>query len=145
MATSQNIDMMDYIIEDAVEAAKDAIPEEYKKQFNNGLAKALSKAVRLPENVQVLLVCWKNAKSDNHKDLCHFKEYLKEKFNYSAHVVRIYGSGHDLSNETFIAEIQKFGETSKEHTLSILYYTGHGYSNAGQRTVIGKRKELIIL
>ena len=143
MATTDHLD--NYVFEGTPEENKNARLEDFKQHLNNELARSFPVSLRPHDDVHVLLLCWKEADSDNINDVRNFQSYLKAHFNFNSCTFEIGGPGRNPEKKIFNAELQRFKQESNENTLSILYYTGHGHSNASKRSNSEDRKDLVIL
>lgn len=81
VATMTNTaDLDSYVFEGASQESKDAHLEDFKHDLNDELAKIFPATSRPYNNVQVLLLCWEEADSNNHDDLLYFQKYLEKDF-----------------------------------------------------------------
>lgn len=78
MASTADLD--GYVFEGAPEENKDVHLENFKHDLNNKLARIFPRTGRPYNNVQVLLLCWEEADSNNYNDLLYFQKYLGEGF-----------------------------------------------------------------
>ena len=135
-----------YVFEGVQEEFKDDRLEKFKHDLNNDLARTFQTKGRPYNNVQVLLLCWDQADSNNHEDVIMFKDFLENEFRYQTQIYKILGNnsgqGEDLTDLGDV--LLDFKNRSTPTTLNIIYYSGHGYSNASFRKPSDIQKDLII-
>ncbi len=145
MASTTDIDS--YVFEGTPEENKDAHLEKFKHDLNDELTRTFPTTPRPYDNVQVLLLCWEEADGNNREDVVTFRNFLKNTFHYQTQIYKLLGdnsgSGQDLTDLGGVLE--DFRSQSTPRTLNIIYYSGHGYSNAGFRKASDSQKDLIIL
>ena len=108
------------------------------------LPKAFAINLRPYDAVQVLLLCWRSADSNNHQDLVLLKYCLEKYFNYSVKIYQIVGDAFKYDNKTVIKEFALLHEASTAKTLTIIGYFGHGYSNSTKPNR-SEQNDLVIL
>jgi len=145
MASTTDIDS--YVFEGTPEENKDAHLEKFKHDLNDELTRTFPTTPRPYDNVQVLLLCWEEANGNNHEDVVTFRNFLKNTFRYQTQIYKLLGDnsgrGQDLTDLGGVLE--DFRSQSTARTLNIIYYSGHGYSNASFRKASDSQKDLIIL
>lgn len=145
MATTTDLDR--YVFESSPEKSKDVHLEDFKHGLNDEFARVFPTTERPYDNVQVLLLCWDEADSNNYEDVVTFRNFFKNSFHYQTRIYRIlgdnFGRGQDWTDLSSV--LQDFRNQSTPRTLNIIYYSGHGYSNASFRKASDSQKDLIIL
>ena len=117
---------------------------EFQRDLNIELGKAFATNSHPYKKVNVLLLCWKTADSNNYADCEIFKTFLGREFNYNVKVYQIEGTGAKPNIKSLASELHDLHRCSDEETLSIVCYSGHGYSNSTNPNR-NQRKDLIIL
>ena len=109
---------------------------QFKKDLNHELEKALPSSTRPYENVHVLLLCWKNNDANNLKDMETLKAFLEKEFHYTVKIFQILGTAEscrDWDNRKQLREeINHLFRNADDSALSIIYYSGHGFSNVSK-------------
>lgn len=125
---------------------------QFTRDLDEELGKALPISVRPYEKVHVLLLCWKTHDTNNLKDMEYLKAFLEKEFHYIVNIFQILGTARScrdfVNRDPLRAEIDKLFRAADEDTLSIIYYSGHGFSNVskgyGAPASHYSRKDLVI-
>ena len=121
--------LKDFIMDGEVPPGEHHELEQFMKDLNSQLAKAFPGEGKPYNKVQVLLLSWEKADSDNERDVDLFSEFLRNDFNFDTTRYKIEGTdacpGYKPLNKYMAGLI----EASDANTLTIIYYSGHGYSN----------------
>lgn len=117
---------------------------EFQRDLNIELGKAFSTSLHPYEKVNVLLLCWETADANNYADCQTFKDFLTQEYHFAVEIFQIGGTGLKPNKKTLMKTLHALAEDSDEQTLSIICYSGHGYSNSANPKR-KERKDLIIL
>ena len=91
----------------------------------------------------MLLLCWKTADSNSYADCQVFKAFLARELHFNITIFLIEGTGLKPNIKSLANELHDIYRSSDEQTLSIVCYTGHGYSNSANPDR-KQRKNLLI-
>ena len=95
------------------------------------------------EKVNVLLLCWKIADSNKYADCQGFKAFLTRELHFNVKIFQIEGTALKPNTKSLAKELHSLHQCSDGQTLSIICYSGHGYSNSANPDR-KQRKNLII-
>ncbi len=111
---------------------------EFQRDLNNELGKAFPTSQKPYDDVQVLLLCWDATDQANKKDLQLLSDFLIQEFNYDVQIFYILGDSHTCRQQPnirpLITTLNNFLHKSHDRTLSIVFYSGHGWSNVAKGT-----------
>lgn len=136
----------DHVIE---ETSAKVVPKhrklaEFQKDLDTELGKAFATNLHHYDHVYVLLLCWQTTDSDNLTALKALREFLEQEFHYTVKIFEIEGTGFKPDHKSLMRVLHDITYASNERNLTIIGYSGHGFSNTTQ--LYGReRKKLIIL
>ena len=139
--------MTEYFLEGEQYASKNlrkASLDTLKHDLNDRLARALPTNVQPYAAVNVLLLSWEQNDSNNHLDCNDFRNFLEQEYGYDCVEYQIIGGPLDREISDLLNVLADLARKSTAQSLTIIYYSGHGYSNSqvSGRTV---EKNLVIL
>ena len=117
---------------------------EFQHDLNTELGKAFPTNQCPYTKVHVLLLCWRTADTTNHADCQTFMELLTREFHFEVKIFQIEGTGLDPDHKSLGNELNSLRMASDKQTLSIICYSGHGYSSSSNPNR-KQRRDLIIL
>ena len=117
---------------------------EFQRDLNTELGKAFTTNLHPYRKVSVLLLCWKTADANNHADCQIFKNFLTSEFHFNVKIFQIEGTDLEPNHKSLMNEIHSLRMYSDGQTLSIICYSGHGYSSSANPNR-KQRRDLVIL
>ena len=117
---------------------------EFQHDLNTELRKAFTSNLHPYKKVHVLLLCWRIADSNNYADCEEFRRFLISEFHFNIKIFQIEGTGLEPQHKSLMDEIHSLRMASDGQTLTIIGYSGHGYSSAANPNR-QQRKDLVIL
>lgn len=145
----------DFILGPPHQKIQDKTLADFQKDVNDELNKAFATRIRPYDKVQVLLLYWETADSNNFQDLEVLKKFLESEYKYCCEIFKIPGTAytcHESQNrKPFTAKFHALVLGSTPETLTIIFYSGHGFSSFVNTQTITSRlwsdrkEDLIIL
>ena len=117
---------------------------EFQRDLNTELGKAFATNLCPYGKVHVLLLCWRTADATNYADCQTFIDFLTREFYLNVKIFQIEGTGLNPNHKSLGNELNSLRMASDEQTLSIICYSGHGYSSSTNLNR-KQRRDLIIL
>lgn len=117
---------------------------DFQRDLNTELGQAFTANLHPYRKVHVLLLCWKTADVTNLADCQVFMEFLTREFKFSAKIFQIEGTGQNPDHKSLGHEVDSLRMASDGDTLSIICYSGHGYSSPANLKR-KQRRDLVIL
>lgn len=125
--------LKDFVMDGDASPAEHHDIERFMKDLNAQLLRPFLNQTRPYAKVQVLLLCWERADSDNDKDVYIFSEFLRREFNVEITCYKIGGTGSQPDYKSFRQVMTAFSAAEDRDTLSIIFHSGHGYSSYRQK------------
>ena len=133
---SQNVThpFEDYVVEEnpAKVAPKHRKLVDFQRDLDTELGKAFATSLHPYDQVHVLLLCWQTTDSDNLSALKALRDFLEQEFYYKVRIFEIEGTGLKPDHKSLANELRDINEASNERTLTIIGYSGHGFSTSIQ-------------
>lgn len=103
--------------------------DNIKRTLSEQLAKAVCINPPTYTSVNVLLLCWEKNDCYNEKDCSYLSAFLRTEFNYDCEIYQIVGTADDHDGASLFDKVNQFIRKSSNTSLSIIFYSGHAYSN----------------
>lgn len=125
--------LQDFVLLDSADSSSKKTHQRWFKltdDINQKLDASVAKSLRPYEKVNVMLICWEKADSNNLQDCTLFSKFLKDEFHYNTDILQLKGNNFSDNKRHLYLSLVPLVQNSSERTLTIVFYSGHGWSNA---------------